>query len=329
MALERDEYRRLVRSVVCTSRRNDIAGVELSCIGNAAGADNMVRSRPSGGMLLRSAGRALIVDPGSNSLSCLASLGIDPYSITDVLASHAHDDHVGNLSAAVSAALKLGLSDAPDCHVIVCPALIDYSCAHATRSGFTLPAFAWRGQVHALYWEDVEVERFDGVRIRSQRQVRVGDEITVTATPARHGPIRATGFVIDTPLGRLGYTADTEYFAGLADAYRGSDVLWVNLNTLDLHSQADLGQARPGGPEPVHGHLGYRGVCQLLEEVRPKTAVVSHFGAQLTPRREAIERLLRDRFSASGMAIHCPANGDRLSFSHGLSMPPRLSRLLA
>lgn len=329
MAQEREEYRRLVQSIVCTSRRNDIPGLELTCIGNAAGADNMVHSRPSGGMLLRCAGRTLVIDPGANSLSCLAAVGVDPYSITDVLASHAHDDHVGNLSAAVSAALKLGLSDVPDCHVIVCPALVDYSSAQATRSGFTLPAFAWRARVHALYWEDVEVERFDGAKIRSEHQVRLCEEVAVTAAPARHGPIRATGFVFDTPLGRLGYTADTEYFAGLADAYRGSDVLWLNLNSLDLHSQSDVGRVPPGGPEPVQGHLGYRGVCQLLEEVQPKTAVVSHFGSQLTQRREAVERLLRERFSDSGMVVHCPANGDRLAFTHGLSMPPMLSRLLA
>lgn len=322
LAEERIQYRRLVDGVLCTSWHQPAACVEMVCIGNAAGADNMVHARAAGAFVLRCADRVLVVDPGAGSLACLRDAGINPYTITDVLASHAHDDHVGNLAPAVSAALRLGLAEPADAHVIVCPALIDYSAPAATQSGFMLPAFAWRAQVHALHVDDCTVTRFDGQPVRSQRQAQVGDAMRVSATPARHGPIQATGFVIDTPHGRIGYPADTEYFDGLAEAHRGADVLWLNLNTLGLHSMADRADTAHGDAA-VHGHLGYQGVCRLIDEVRPRTAFVSHLGAQLLAQRAQIESLLRKRFAPQGITVLCPAPGARYVFEHGLAQPPR------
>lgn len=321
---ERAVYRELIAHIHRDPRPVIHSGLQLVCIGNAGGADNLVHGRPSGGMLLQYAGRTMLIDPGANSIAYLVSLGINPYRITDVLASHTHNDHVGDLSSAVAAATNLGLDDSSDSHIVVCPPLIDYRTSSSTRFGFTLPAYAWRANVTALYWRDVEVERLDGTTLRSRTTITVGDGLKVSAAEGRHGQVMVTGFVVDTPAGRIGYTSDTEYFEGLAHWYRGVDVLWMNMNTLALDSADDIvpESGNSGFAEPVHNHLGYVGVCELIERVRPSTALVSHMGAQLLDQPEAIEGMLRERFSDRNTSIHCPRNGDAFHFEGALARPP-------
>jgi ribonuclease BN (tRNA processing enzyme) len=317
---ERQDYRDLVEPIRRGRRAFGLPGLELTCIGNAGGVDNIVHGRPCGGFLLRYAGRSLIVDPGSNSLSYLASHDFNPYQITDVLASHAHNDHVGDLCSAVSAALNLGLGVPPDGKILVCPSLVDYSNSSSTKYGFMLPAYAWNGDVRAMYWSPLEVRRFDGAVIRAESKVTVGDDIVITAARGKHGHVSATGFLIETPLGRIGYTSDTEYFSGLTDWYKDVDLLWMNMNTLGLEATHD---ARIGCGGPVRNHLGYAGVCSLLEKVRPRFAVVSHLGAQLLDRRDTVQAMLSERFAELDVLVHCAVNGDSYIFEHNLGEVPQ------
>jgi len=325
---ERAAYRKLIAQIRRDHHPVVHSGLQLVCIGNAGGADNLVHGRPSGGMLLQYAGRSMLIDPGANSIAYLVSLGINPYRITDVLASHAHNDHVGDLSSAVAAATNLGLDESSDSHIVVCPPLIDYRTSSSTKFGFTLPAYAWRANVTALYWRDVEVERLDGATLRSRTAVTVGDGLKVSAAEGRHGQVMVTGFVIDTPVGRIGYTSDTEYFEGLAHWYREVDILWMNMNTLGLDNADDVGSGHEstGFAEPVHNHLGYVGVCKMIDRVRPSTAVVSHMGAQLLDQPEDIEGMLRKRFNEQNTSIHCPRNGDVFHYEGELTHLPNTRR---
>lgn len=329
LARERADYSALVQHVRRGARTESIAGFELTCIGNAGGADNTVHGRPAGGLLFRGAGKAIAIDPGQNSLALLAALGFNAHDLTDVLASHPHNDHVGDLAAAVSAATGLGLSEPDSCNIVVCPSLVDYASGASTRFGFTLPAFAWRASVHALFCEPVVVTRFDGRPVHSETAVSIGAGITVSAARGVHGDVTVTGFVIDTTAGRLGYTSDTEWFPALGDLYRGASVLWMNMNTLGLDSMQDVSATSTSHvADPVHNHLGYVGVCRLIEAVRPRTAVVSHLGAQLLDRRHEVQSLLHARFATEGITIVCPENGDSLFFERRFEDPPQCRRFI-
>lgn len=320
---EQDEYAQILEFYRSAPKPKTRAGLELVCVGNTGGAANVVHGRPSGGFLLRHADRTIAVDPGDNSISGLAEAGFNPYAITDVLASHAHNDHVGDLSLAVSAALNLGLSEHSDAHIVIAPSLIEYANAQATRFGFTLPGYAWKGRVVPLFWRDELATTIDGEAIPSQRSTMLPGGIRVTATEARHGGVMGTGFVFDTTLGRLAYTGDTEFFPGLPVQLAGADVLWINLNTLSLKPRpTDRGSDRTF----TQNHIGYVGACELIEEVRPSVAIVSHFGVQLLPHRQEIEALLRDRFQPLGITVHCPATWDSFYFQISLSAPPQRLR---
>lgn len=326
---ERDSYIELTAGISAASKGWHGDGIELISIGAAAGTHNVVQGLPSGGFLLRCGGRTLIVDPGANSFAFLRRCGVNPYEITDVAATHAHNDHVGDLSLAVSAALSAGFGGTSDAGIVVCPALVDYSTEQATHNGFTLPAFAFSQYVTALSLSERTAKGPDGREIQAMPSVELSGGITIRATPAEHGTIEAIGFTIETPYGRIGYSGDTGYFPELEAHLRGVSVLWLNINTLGLRHFRDTGERSTTASEPVQNHLGYEGVCRLIDAIRPKTAIISHFGAQLLDSKGKIEELLRKRFEPLPIAIHVAHSGSVFRFPSTLDTAPTLARLQA
>lgn len=324
---ERAAYAEMLRTIRHPLCPIAAPGLQLICVGNSGGATSVVLGNPTGGFILRYAGRTVMVDPGDNAIASLAQSGFNPFEITDVLASHAHNDHVGDLSLAVSAAINLGLPHEADSRIIVAPSLVDYSNATATRFGFTLPAYAWKAHVDMLYFEDRQATRFDGASLQSRRSTDIPGGLRVSATEARHGGTPATGYIFETEMGKIGYTGDTEYFDGLHKWFEGVEILWINMNTLALDSMVPKHPPSGGEPELTHNHLGYVGACRLIEEIGPKTAIISHFGAQLQDQRGKIQAALRGRFSPAGVNVYCPENLQCLDFQSSLSEKPVQSRL--
>ncbi|NTV23214.1 MAG: hypothetical protein HGA85_02455 [Nanoarchaeota archaeon] len=319
-ASEVADYTRLLESIKKPEAPASVAGIELLCTGNASGVDNMINAVPTGGFRLSSGDRHIQIDPGQGTLRMLSTLHINPYTTTDVFCTHAHDDHSGELVAMVSAALNLNLADSRP-HILVNPTLASYTDPMSMSYGFSLPSVAWQnGKVSILYPEDMKVERFDGKMIDTVKSVDIGDGITVSPTYCQHNSPKAIGFLIDTPYGRIGYTGDSQHFDGFAEQFIGCDVLWMNLNTLGLSSSSGNGETLRLGA--VKNHLGYAGACNLIDTVKPKTAIVSHFGSQLMTRIIEIESALRERYSAQDTEVHCTVNGRVYAFPESLANGP-------
>ena len=321
--LERKEYQELLNDI-SRPRKVDRKGLAITCIGNSGGSDSILHGHPSGGMLIHFEDRCIIVDPGENCLSYLMGVGFDPYQITDVIASHSHNDHVGDLTSIISSALQLNLVPNKNTNILVSPSLVDYENSENTRYGFTLPAYAWEGNVRMLYWQDTQVKRYDGGMIQSEKSASLGDDITIMSVEGRHSEIPVSGYIFTTPLGKLAYTGDTEFFPELAELYKGSDILWMNLNTLGLNSMRDTEDSVPDETTYVRNHLGYVGVCKLIDTVRPKTAIISHFGSQLLPKVDEIQALLQKRFDNDAINIFCVVTGDEFCFEQSLGEEPSL-----
>jgi len=321
--LECEEYRELLAGIR-KARTESHKGLGITCIGNAGGSDSIIHGKPSGGMLVRYANRCIIVDPGENSLGFLTREGFDPYQITDVIATHAHNDHIGDLTSIVAAALQLNLGAVSDTNIMVSPSLVDYGNPEATRFGFTLPAYAWKGNVNVLYWQDMEVTRYDGTTFQSVKSVSLGENIKLTSTKGKHAHMPVSGFIISTPMGKIGYTGDTEFYPSLAQEYEGVDILWMNMNTLNLNSSLDFNCAVPKQVSSVQNHLGYIGVCELIDAVEPRTAIVSHFGSQLLQKVDDIQKILRKRYKGKDIKIYCAHTGDEFTFDDSLQEKPGL-----
>ena len=105
-------------------------------------------------------------------------------------------------------------------------------------------------------------------------KARVG-KIEITATPTKHGEEKALGFVFKGSK-TLGFTGDGEYFKGQEKHFQGCDYLLVNV-------------LRPRGvkwPE----HMNTEQAVELIKKVRPKLAVIQHFGMimlKANPEKEA------------------------------------------
>lgn len=323
LELEQMEYRILLDNIR-QPRMTYHKGLAIACTGNAGGSDSVIHGRPSGGMLIRFGNRNIIVDPGENSLSFLNAAGYDPYQITDLIASHSHNDHVGDLSSFVSSALQLNLAAKTDANILVTPSLVDYDNIKTTQYGFMLPAYAWQGNVQALYWQDTCLKRYDGEIFQSKKSFDIDDRVTITAVEARHSAALASGFIFTTPLGKLAYTGDTEYFSELLELYKGVSLLWMNMNTLSLDSINGNPDCIPEYCSYTRNHLGYAGVCKLIEEIKPRTAIISHFGSQLLSQVDDIQTSLRTRFSHQEVNIFCAHTGDEFIFEQSLDLPPYL-----
>jgi len=321
LELERKEYNRLL-SDIRKQRKSNRKDLSITCIGNAGGSDSIIHGNPSGGMLIRFKDRNIIVDPGENSLSFLTGTGYDPYQITDVIASHSHNDHIGDLTSIVSSALQLNLVSNRDTNIIVPPSLVDYGNENSTCFGFTLPMYAWQGNVHALYWQDTQIQRHNSKMIQSVKTITIGEDIEITSIQGKHSKMPVSGYIFTTPVGKFAYTGDTEYFSGLAEQYKDVDLLWMNMNTLGLDSMYECEENVPLQVSAVHNHLGYVGVCTLIDAVRPKTAIVSHFGSQLLSKVEDIQNILRQRFDNLDTNIYCTQTGDEFSFEQSLAQKP-------
>lgn len=97
---------------------------------------------------------------------------------------------------------------------------------------------------------------------------RVGiNEIEIQALKAAHSEPNAIGFKFFTPYFTLSYSADTAYSADIAEQYKGSDILILNV----------LSQKK----EDAGMNLCIDDAVQIINIVKPKLAVITHFGINM------------------------------------------------
>lgn len=99
-------------------------------------------------------------------------------------------------------------------------------------------------------------------------EVGVGDEVqvgpvTVTATPAEHGPGRAVGYLVSGSA-RVYFAGDTDVFRGMRDVAPGLDVALLPI--------------AGWGPRVPPGHLDPLRAAQALELLQPRVAIPIHWG---------------------------------------------------
>jgi len=101
-------------------------------------------------------------------------------------------------------------------------------------------------------------------------------------TPVRHKhQVEAYGFVFQTPRHTFSWITDTRFFDDLASRYEG-DLLVINVVRLN-----------PGAPLD---HLSLPEVKAIVEELRPKAAILTHFGMTMWRAKpwELAEKLTQD-----------------------------------
>jgi phosphoribosyl 1,2-cyclic phosphodiesterase len=241
--------------------------------------------RHSGGLLWTLGDTTLWVDPGPGALvRALASRPkVDPSRVDALLLTHAHLDHVGDATAVVEAMTRGGF----------------------TRRGTLLaPRSALEGEPVVFRYAQGFVERRE-ILVPGGRYV-LGPGVTLETPLAHDHGVETYGYRLAChdpstgagPAFRAAHVVDTYWMEELAGAYAGVDLLLVNTT-------------RQHGRERRYLHLGLDDAEALVLAVRPRLAVLTHFGMQLPPQKaEAAALSISER---TGVPVVAARDGWRLA----------------
>ncbi|HPL63451.1 MAG TPA: MBL fold metallo-hydrolase [Syntrophales bacterium] len=200
--------------------------------------------RHSGGVYLHLKGKKIIMDPGPGTLvRCAASRPpIDVAGLDALILTHAHIDHSNDVNI-----------------------LID---------GMTEGGFKKRGTLFApgecLEGENAVVLKYlrpflERIEILSAGRNYELDGVRFSTSVRHKHPAETYGIIFDLDGVRLSFLVDTLFFKELIESYRGTDVLVINI-------------VRYETLKPGIMHLDIGDVTGILQEIRPKKAVLTHFG---------------------------------------------------
>lgn len=221
--------------------------------------------RSTGGFILQILDRRIQchVDPGPSAARDLRDSHINPKKTSYIFLTHEHNDH--------------------DCEVpTIVEALQDDMEFKSPKGTLVAAASYFDGKKYFFRL----LQRLIGMREGETVQLENG--FAVTATPACHGDaVPNVGYVMEIGAGvardvagdlagdlagsvpryRLAFTSDTAPFDGYVAAYRGVDVLVVNLLR----------------PDDVvcRGHMCTDQLIPLLRKVKPAICILVHFGRRM------------------------------------------------
>ena len=244
------------------------------------------QARHSGGLIWTIGGFRMWVDPGPGALvrALSARPKVDPAKVDALLVSHRHLDHAGDATAVVEAMTGGGFK----------PRGTLYAPSDAVDEEAVVFAYAQRF-----------VSRLERLTAGGRYALAPG---VVLETPLAHDHgVETYGYRLSFGGFTAAHVIDTFWMDELAQAYAGVDLLLVNTTRMK------------GGDRRML-HLGADDAERLVAAVRPRLAVLTHFGMQLV--RAGPDRVALDISQRTGVPVI--AARDRMS----LPLPPPLQREL-
>ncbi len=208
--------------------------------------------RFSGGIFIDSSGTKVIVDPGPGTLVRMARSRppIEVSGIDAVILTHNHIDHSGDVNVIIDGMTGGGLK---------------------RRGELFAPREALEGRdcVVFNYLKDFP-ERITALGPESD--YRTGGIEFSTSVRHKHGS-ETYGLKFDLGGKKVSLIADTLFFPGLTECYRGSDILVINTVRLKPHESSNI------------MHLCADDVKNLVSEIKPGVVYLTHFGMTMLKAR--------------------------------------------
>jgi len=224
-------------------------GVELFFFGTGGGRfATITQKRRTGGMRLISNKLNIHIDPGPGALIYSLEAGLNPQKLKALLVSHRHPDHCSNAEVLVEAMTR-GMTRKRG--IVAAPSSI-------------LSGNETTGPVISRYHQNMIK---DAIILNPGINFKLTNT-KITSTKTKHSDPETVGFRIDIPeIGGIGYTADTEYFEGIAEQYKGVRLLIISV-------------MRPTG-SPWTGHMTPKDAIKIVDVVKPEMVVATHFGMKM------------------------------------------------
>ncbi len=203
--------------------------------------------RASGGIVLQVDSHQFHIDPGPGSLVKMAQHAVHPRETMGIFVSNTSLLHCNDVNVMISAMTHDGLD----------------------RKGVLISnnSFANGTEEEKPYLSDKHknfVERV--ITVKPGQKVGI-ENIEIEALPTKNSDPDALGFKFLTPKFNMVYTGDTRYSADVVKTYSGCDILIMNVT-------------HPFSEKPKEG-LNSEDAVKIIEKVKPKLAVITHFGAKL------------------------------------------------
>ncbi|MBR6993331.1 MAG: MBL fold metallo-hydrolase [Methanobrevibacter sp.] len=230
--------------------------MKITFLGSGGGRFSAIsQRRMTGGFRIDNlGGKNYHVDPGPGALIRTYQFGFDPRNLSGIFVSHAHTDHYNDAEILIESMTR---------------GMTKYN---GTVFGSTsvLKGFEKWGPCISSYHQS----KSDTV-VLEPGVVKEVDNIKVKGTEIEHGDPAGIGFQIDYNGFKVSYTSDTGYFEGLGEAHKGADILIASV-------------LRPGN-KSIPGHMCSRNFMDLIEEVQPKVAVMTHLGLKMISNNPVVE----------------------------------------
>ena len=193
----------------------------------------------SGGLWLSLNGTEILVDPGPGCIVQSTKRKLRADKLSAIILSHRHLDHSGDVNVMIEAMTQGGFKP---------------------RGWFFTPADTLDNEpVMFSYLKDY----LDGIEILQAGKSYTIGNVSFT-TPIRHiHPVETYGMLFKTGGHTFSYIADTRYFDDLLRIY-ASELLIINVVFVQDNPPAD--------------HLTVSDVSRIITEVKPKAAILTHFG---------------------------------------------------
>jgi phosphoribosyl 1,2-cyclic phosphodiesterase len=202
--------------------------------------------RSSAGTWVTLEGKNILLDPGPGTLvRCAKSRPrLDPTKLDAIILSHQHIDHANDVNIMIEAMTTGGYSK---------------------RGALFAPRSALEDDPIVLrYVRDY----LDEIRVLQEGVSHDLGDIKIS-TPLRHiHPVETYGMVFETRRYTISFIVDTRFFPDLIEKYKGSDLVVVNV----------VRHEGKGEKKIDVDHLNLEGAEKLIREIRPKQAILTHFG---------------------------------------------------
>lgn len=214
----------------------------IKFLGTAGARFVMIKQlRASGGLWISYKGTNVLVDPGPGSIVRLAASRpkLDPSKLDAIILTHRHLDHSGDINVMIEAMTEGGFKKRG---TVFCPADAVEDDSIILRHVMNFP-------------ERIET-------LKENTNYRAGNFEFSTSMRHIH-PVETFGLKFNIHKTSISLLTDTKYFPGLQDFYK-TDILIIAVVFYQ--------------PRPGIDHLCLADAEQLIKEIKPKKAILTHFG---------------------------------------------------
>jgi ribonuclease BN (tRNA processing enzyme) len=235
-----------------------------------AGARFMVSRQlaASGGIWLDLSGTRLLLDPGPGSIVQTTKRKLDAEKLSAIILSHRHLDHAADANIMIEAMTNGG---------------------HNRHGRLFAPADAVQNEPVIFSYLKHFIE---GVTVLEAKTTYKIGNITFTTSERHVHPVETYGMVFQSSGHTLAYLTDTRYFEGLHRSY-ACELLIINMVLTE--------------PRPPIDHLSIPDVERIINEIKPRIAILSHFGLHVWEANP--EQIAKDLSKRTGVRVIAARDG--------------------